>query len=651
MNPESRVNRISIQELSDASLKGDIMDNKQSSNDNNVIAIERMSSIKKFLTGHYLDFILAGFVFLCFLPVFSAYYYGDDATSHYTKIFMHQENRTLLQYILSQMNYYILQVGRFYPAHIWHRFLTFYIFDTIELYRLFNLVMNALAVYSFAHMVKAFSGSKKLYYAVLLFFPAVFFFLTRYDDAITSYYMFIQMLVVYLSLSLIHLKKYLESGKKRYLVISLILYVLSLLTYESSYPMLLVYPLAVFYLLDLPVKERLKKAITGSMPYIVAAVVCFGIYVYFSINATAEYQGIHFNLDIKKIVVTFIKQVVAAFPVVPHAYLIFDGNFNYHFDIKNAINNITVLDITTTVIFTALLVLFYNRYSKDDVPVKSKRFLAFLSVLLVVCPSLIISLSMKYQQGLTWGLGYLTIYMTRFGLLLLGFFAYEKIILVFRKGFLRTLANSIIVCILIFVHLFSLQGNRNVLYHKNQTTHVRLLAEQAIDAGLLDGIPANSILYLGNIWYDFPSFSRNKIFSEACGAYVTTDTMRNFIDASFKNTGGPRTYLYSDHSVYYFHFNKFLSNTGYAFSAKLYTLSVDEKNITEMTGENFRLFYSGEECAAIDISVWDGDAFVTKRFPLVPYKYKTYMVKVPGLVDLESINLVNKVKASLWESE
>lgn len=610
-----------------------------------------LNKISKLITERSLDFILAGFVFLCFLPVLSGYYYGDDATSHYIKTFMRQENRTLLQYILSQMDYYILKVGRFYPVHIWHRFLTFYIFDTIELYRLFNLAMNALAAFSFALMVKYYSGSKKLYYAVLLFFPAVFFFLTRYDDAITSYYMFIQALVVYLSFSLVSLKKYLDSGKRRYLVISLVLYVLSLLTYESSYPMLLAYPLAIFYLSDLPVKERLKKSVTGSMSFIIAAFVCFGIYIYFSINATAEYQGIHFSLDIKKIIVTFIKQVIAAFPIVPHAYLIFDSNFKFHFDINNAINNITILDITTAVIFTSLLILFYNRYKNEDVPLKGKRFLVFLSILLVVCPSLIISFSMKYQQGLIWGIGYLTIYMTRFGLLILGFFAYEKILSFFGKGFLRNLINTITVCILVLVHLFSLQGNRNVLYHKNQTTHVRLLAEQAIDAGLLDGIPANSIIYLGNIWYDFPSFSRNKIFSEACGAYVTTDTMKNFISESYKNTGGPRTYSYGEHSVYYFHFSKFLSNTGYAFSAKLNTLSVDEKNITEMTGENFILFYSGEECSAIEISIWDGDSFVTERFPLVPYKYRTYIVKVPGLVDLESIRLVNKVKASLWEPE
>lgn len=624
---------------------------KENSNQVKPIATIKASFVKNFFSNHYIDLILAGFIFLCFLPIFSGWYYGDDATSHYTKTFMRQENRTLLQYILSQMDYYILQVGRFYPAHIWHRFLTFYIFDSIQLYRFFILVMNASAVYCFAWMVKEFSSSKRLYYAVLLLFPGVFFFLTRYDDAITSYYMFIQALVIYLSISLICLRKYILNGKKRYMVISLLLYTLSLLTYESSYPMFLVYPLAIFYLSDSPAKERLKRTIIGSIPHFVTAVVCFGIYIYFSINATAEYQGISFNLDIGRIIVTFIKQVIAAFPVVPHSYLIFDQQWNYHFNINNAINNITILDITTATIFTCILILFYNRYKDENVSVKSRRFLIFLSILLVVCPSLIISVSMKYQQGLIWGLGYLTIYITRFGLLLLGFFAYEKIISFFKKGFLRTTAQVIAVCALIIVHLFSLQGNRNVLYHKNQTTHVRLIAEEAINAGLLSGIPENSIVYLGNIWYDFPSFSRNKIFSEACAAKVTTDTMRSFIAASYKNTGAPRTYLYGDHSVYYFHFNKFLSNIGYAFSGKINTLSVDEKNITEMTAENFKLYYSGEECAAIDISVWDGDAFVTRRFPLVPYKYKTYIVQVPGLVDLESINLVNKVKASLWEVE
>ncbi len=622
-----------------------------SSNIDKPLTENKASAIKRFFSNHYIDFIVAGFIFLCFLPIFSAWYYGDDATSHYTKTFMNQENRTLFQYIFNQMDYYILKVGRFYPAHIWQRFLTFYVFDSIQLYRFFNLVMNALAIYSFAWMVKAFSDSKKLYYAVLLLFPGVFFFLTRYDDAITSYYMFIQALVIYLSFSLITFRKYILDGKKRYLVISLVTYILSLLTYESSYPLFLVYPLAIFYLSDSPVKERIKKTIVGSIPHFITAVICFGIYIYFSINATADYQGIHFSLDIRKIIVTFVKQVIAAFPVVPHAYRIFDQQWNFRFDINNAINSITILDIVTAIAFISLIIVLYNRNRNEVVTVKSKRFLLWLSVLLIVCPSLVISVSMKYQQGLTWGLGYLTIYMTRFGLLLLGFFAYEAIISRFKKGFLRTAVNILVVIMLISVNLFSTQGNRNVLYHKNQTTHVRLIAEEGINAGLLNEIPDGSIIYLGNIWYDFPSFSRNNIFREACGANVTTDTMRSFINTSFKNTGGPRTYLYQDHSVYYFHFNKFLSNSGYAFSGKINTLSIDEKNITEMTAENFKLFYSGEECSAIDISVWDGNDFVTKRFPLVPYKYKTYMVQVPGLVDLESINLVNKIKASLWEPE
>lgn len=628
------------------------MKSKKINSDNSITSKPyRNFTIKNLFTEHYLDFILAGFVLLCFIPVFSSWYYGDDTTSNYIKTFMRQENKTLFQYIVTQMEYYILKVGRFYPAHIWHRFLTFYIFDSIALYRAFILVMNSLAILSFAYMVKLYSGSKKLFYYVILLFSGVFFFLTRYDDAITSYYMFIQMLVIYLSVSLICLKKYVNSKKTWFLVVSLLLYTLSLLTYESSYPLLLVYPLAIFFILDLPLKERIKKTVTGTIPYFITALVCFGFYIYFSINATAEYQGIQFSPDIKKTIVTFLKQVIAAFPVVPHAYLLFDQQWNYRFDVKNAINNITIPDIITTVTFIVLLILLYNRYREEKADKKSKQFLIWLSVLLVVCPSMIIGVSSKYQQGLTWGLGYLTIYMTRFGLLLLGFFAYEAIIKLFKNGFLRTAVQTIVVLILAVVNLFSLQGNRNVLNYKNQTTHVRLLAEDAIEAGLISGIPENSIILLGNIWYDYPSFTRNNIFSEACGAHVTTDTMKNFIAESYKNTGGPRTYSYQDHNVYYFHFNKFLSNTGYSFSGKLKTLSVDEKNITEMIAENFKLFYSGEECTAIDIAVWDGEAFVQKRFPLKSYKYKTYKVEVPGLVDLESIQFVNKVKASLWEPE
>ena len=327
----------------------------------------------------------------------------------------------------------------------------------------------------------------------------------------------------------------------------------------------MVYPLAIYYSYSGKFYEKLKKALLGSIPYFSAAIAGFAAYAWFSSHAVADYEGIHFNLDIPKILITFIKQIIAAFPVVPHAYLIFDLNWNYIFDLKHAFSSIQLIDAVSAILFAYLAVKVFS--SHEEIASSRKRFLIWLSILLVICPSLIISVSMKYQEGLIWGLGYLTIYITRFGLLLLGYFLYEAVIIRIKNISFKRFIQTIAVVLLVIIHLFCQQGNRNVLFYKNQSQAVREVAENSVQAGLLRGIPDNSIVLLGNIWYDYPSFTRNSVFSSFCKAKVSTDTIDNFIRESFKHHGENKTYDYTNEQAFYFHFEKFQSNEGNHFRA------------------------------------------------------------------------------------
>lgn len=606
---------------------------------------------KDYYEKHKVDLFLAAFYLLSFYPILSSWYYGDDTVSRDIHAYINYENRSLISYILNQMNYYILKAGRFYPVHIWQRFLTFYFFDDINKYRFFIFSMNAIAIFSFSYMIKKYSDSSRLYYRIIVLYIGVFLFLTRYDDSITSYYMFIQMLVIYFSISLVLLKKYYICKQKCYLWFSVSVYLLSLLTYESSYMLVLIYPLAIYFLSQGTNIKRIRAAILQAIPYFCVTFICFITYIYFSANATSDYSGIHFSFNPLDIFITFIKQVIASFPVVPHAYLIFNSKGNFILDLGNTFNNISVTDIITGIIFLWLILKVFRSNRDEKEEISNKKFLIWLSILLIVFPSLIISVSLKYQQSLIWSLGYLTIYITRFGLLLLGLIIYDNTIPRVKNVYLRTFVNTLLVFLLVIVHLFSLQGNRNVLKYKNQTTYLRQIAEQAVKNGLLKDIPDDSIVLLGNTWYDYQSFSRNGIFSEWTKSNVRTDTINNFISTSFKNTGKDMTYEYTDLNVYYFHFNKYINNSGYAFSGKLESLSIDEKRITDITATNFKLFYNGSECEAIDILVKDQNNFVKRRFPLVSQGYGVYYISVPETVKLDSIELVKKVKPSLWQPE
>ncbi len=587
----------------------------------------------KWLYGHRFHFILIVFITICFYPIILCWYYGDDAVTRDLYAYLRFEGN-----VLANHYQYAAVIGRFYPLHILQRFSVFYIFKSIYAYRIYILVMNALAIFSFAWMVKAYSGSKKIFYTVLLFYPGVFLFLARYDDAVTSYYMFMQTLVIYLSVSLIYLEKYMKKGKKGYLFFSVLLYLFSLLTYESSYLLVLVYPLALYYQIEAPMVEKLKKVFRNAIPYFTVAIVCFLIYIYMALTADSAYQGVTFQLDILKMVITFLKQVVASFPVVPHAYLIFNMQGQVTYDFQQALANITLMDIFSAVLFVYLMISLYKCY--PDEGNKGRGFLSWLSVLLVVCPSILIGFSSKYQESLIWGLGYLPIYMTRFGLLLLFFFLAEWMLSRIKIGSMKKLFQVITVSTLVLVHLFCLQGNRDVVDHKNQSTYQRQIVEQSVEAGLFQDIPEGAIIYLGKSWYDYSSYNRNSIYSSFCDRRVRTDMMELFIKTSYTANQGPKMYDYRNHDVYYFDFHYYQQNEGYAYLVKLDTLSLNETEVTTMLGRELKIFYAADENKGLQMQVSDKEELVRKKFLLE--HNSTSCTEISGLMDILSLELVRK---------
>ncbi len=590
----------------------------------------------RFICKHRTDILVLTFFILCILPVFSAWYYGDDAVNRDIRAFMQVENKNIFRYIIDRLHYYLVTLGRLIPASNVQTSLTFYIVNGITAYRLYNAFMNLLAVFCFASMVKAYSGSQKFFYAVMILYPGLFMFLTRYDDAITSYFMLIPTLVIYFSLSLILLKKFLVSRKALHLVLSVFIYLLSLLTYELSYPLFLVYPLAIFYYQQALLKERIKKAVIGSLPYLTAMLACFAIYVWVSANAVSAYEGVNLNLNSPKTVITFLKQTVAAFPMVPHAYLILDLDWNFIFNLKLFIANISLTDIFSAIIFTYLLIKL-NRFKDENTP-ERKRFLFWLAVLLVVCPALIISVSKKYQEALVWGLGYLTIYMMRFGLLLLGYLLYDSIIKRIKNTSLKRLVQTVSLIFLVAIHLFCQQGNRDVLSHKNTNQAVRNAAEMSIKSGVLEDMTDGSILLLGDMWYrDYNPENRTSLFRQLCGVKLSTDTLPQFITKSYKNYGEPVTYNYEDINVYYFEFDRFSSDAGYAFSSKLETMAVDETKVNKLLGRKVKIFCLGNKYSIVQASVKEGEAFFRREFQLLPDGSDTRTAEIDALVDLQSI--------------
>jgi hypothetical protein len=270
--------------------------------------------------------------------------------------------------------------------------------------------MNALTVLCFALMARAYSGSDRLFYAVLVLFPALFFSLSRYDDAAIGYYMFIQTLVIYLSVSLILLKKYRDTGKEELFIAQRgMLYLLSLLTYEASYPLVLVYPLAAFHLFGGAGKDRIRKTVKRVCTiFHTAAVCCFLVYVYFSLNAVYSYDGINFNPDIGNNS-SHVNKTERPRRCRVSPDLLFSANEKFSSFVNIIKTGIVFRDIVTALMLIACLlpVLIMDR-KRVNLRLPEIRFLIGLSFLAIACPAVITGMSRKYQQNLQWGDGYLT---------------------------------------------------------------------------------------------------------------------------------------------------------------------------------------------------------------------------------------------------
>jgi hypothetical protein len=439
---------------------------------------------------------------LMFAPILGAWYYHDDMQSYIGPYLARFTNRPLPVYFWRlNRDFYMNAVGRFYPANVLLNLSFFSIFRGISGYRFGFFLGNLSAVVSFAWMVRVYTRSKRFYYAVLLLYPALFLWLTVGDDPITSYYTSMQFLVILFSASLILWRRHLQMGGKRYLTAALALYVLALLTYELSYPLLLIFPLACWFLSgDGPWKPRLLVSIQKSWPFAAAAAVCFAIYIYVSQASQQIYAGTSFSFDPSAILETSAKQFAAAFPLAPQLRAFLDGEPALALLVR-LFSQVRITDIMAALGFAALAWYCLFAWEKQPASPSGKGFLWSAAACLVVFPCLLVGASVKYQETLYWGVGYLPAYLTRFALLLgtalLLFWVLAKL----KRAWLRVAVQGTFLALACVLLVLSMVSNRAVVERKNWHVPGHTLYMRAVDNGVLEPVAPNGVVVLQNRWY------------------------------------------------------------------------------------------------------------------------------------------------------
>jgi hypothetical protein len=391
--------------------------------------------------GRYL--LLCGAAFglavISLSPVLESGFFGDDAINSWNsaRSVLHGQGLglgDLIHSILANVADWA-QSGRFFPLSAYGAFLFYFVDGHPLLLKLFVLALILVDLGLLGYLATQITGSWALGVLAILITPLLFQLrLTAYNDPIAAFSGLLQVVLTYTLIALALLQLYLKSGKRRYLVGSLAVYAVSLLTYEIGIPFFLLFA-ALTWLY--PERRSLLMSARISWPFatLAGAAVALNmglrliLKVAFSGSADAYAQAVSAsgltvsgayipNIAPDAILATLAHQVSAALPLsfqqlgVPGLFPSFSA------------------DLTAHPAFYLVLIAGYGAMAVTlglqlwrEVLARSRAFRPGLLVVLgsglLILPNALISLSPRYQAETSWGIGYLPVYLSYFGVALL----------------------------------------------------------------------------------------------------------------------------------------------------------------------------------------------------------------------------------------
>lgn len=463
------------------------------------------------------------------------------------------------------------------------------------LYKLFILCMILVNVGLFEYFIYKLSRSRITSLLSIISLPLLFQF-RNYHDPILSFAGQQQLILTTLLISLLFLLDYFDNGKKSRLWLSIFFYFLCLQIYENTYSFFL------FHMLIVYLKAEKKTFMKNSLPFVVLPVLLAIIVVSLRHFYPSNYTGTVPSFDLSRILLTFFKQVFASFPM---SYFMFyfkkDISYDYSFIYKHYIPHILLL-ISVSGIFAHYL---FKKISEENRRIYSNYHILAIGVMFLLVPALLISLSQKYQEELTWGIGYIPVYISYYGVSLL--FAFLLLLLINRipgrkiLGYLAGLFAGIMFCFTIALNYIN---NSIVVDNLNYTfLYPRGIIEEAARKGLFKFAADDSLLYInGEHHWD--------------GVYVYVQTQQQFYDSiaprkftdivrikDIENVDPPM----GNKLRYYLNYVSLSHDSGYAILGKL--LAAPEDGLSDMKSREIYVYVRVPYYKPI---VWDWNVFYPK---------------------------------------
>ena len=441
---------------------------------------------------------------LALSPLLITGFIADDILNSQIRGHMLQTDRSLWGVTVYYAMNWLRNEGRLFPL-AFYGYSVFYLLTNVFLYKVFVMGVILASISSFFVFIRRLIKSELIPTIAVLLLSMMFQFRASWDPilAFNAAYPLI-CLLLFCSLNLF--LRAMDEGNRRALWWAVFLFLCGGLIFEVTYLMCLVYGGVAYLRL-----RNVKSAARASWPFFAVTTCLAMASVILRTLATAQSSTYRMNLNMGIIIKTYFVQLFGA---VPFSYFLFDP----HAVFTNRLSvwpSVLVQMLSLVLLLAAFTVLALRQRLQVNVRSENTRDrmgILAIGALLLTIPACLISLSPKFQAQ-TWGDAYLPVYLTYFGLSLLLAVGLEQ--LYWRGIRLPTCGGWIApaaVCIWLLLWGFNFRNNWIVAQVMNEAVwNPRVLAEEALDRGLLTGLSPKAVLLVSGIdpWDNADEYSQH----------------------------------------------------------------------------------------------------------------------------------------------
>ena len=457
-------------------------------------------------------------------PILRTGFYGDDApnSAKFSRDTLRVQGTTLSAAIVDDQRLW-LENGRFFPGTAYTPVLFYVVNGHPRVLKVIVLTLVLVGLALLGYLTTRLTGSGAAGVLAILIWPLLYQYRAGYDPVL-AFAGLLPLVMVLTLASLLALVEYLDGGKRRFLVASLIAYAVALLTYEIAIPFFLLHFCIVWLY---PNKRPFRHAVRSTAPFAAIAVVpvlaALGLRAYFSkavvlAGQTAAATGTS-SFDVSAYVIhpaplpaiaVVLKQMLA---VVPLSYWSISRPVlpGFAAGVGNLPAFNTVLAISYALVTGVALWLAWREARASRSGIRA-GLLAILGAGLLVLPNVLIALSSRYQSEIQWGSPYLPAYVSVAGGVLL---VVVICLSLARVGARATPSWPWMVVLILSVSLGAyvaagnLQRNKYVVeVGERNIGYSQELVRAALRAGLMRDVPSNSSLIIQSpaYWSETPEF-------------------------------------------------------------------------------------------------------------------------------------------------